>query len=429
MLLCAAWLCSLAAAGPLDGLAAVRSVLQRTEGDSSCRDEVLVRRLTALGNDAAPALFTLVSGEALDEFLGETGPEAWLCPLDRVSPLALEALGNLPAVPVRQCLRAQATKRPERDVRVAAMNVLGRQGSADGLPLFFQLLAESGEELELRSVRTQAQEALLAILRADGTSTRALEAPLLAAPLAQQRLVCEALARATRADAVGLLMKVVGRDAELDLVCIEALTELVARQPWRMPQKTTGHLRACLEHPDARLRASAARALGRLRDMPAVPGLIAHLGDADPATARAALWALRECTGQARLTTADEWQSWHAAEREWWKQEGRARVEALASGESGALSSVLRDVLAHPLGRSQVAEALLGLLPGLEPGAKALACAALARLRARAAVPALVELLFETDPAVREAAWAALRALTGENLPAEPRLWEEYAFG
>ena len=37
-----------AAAGPSDGLAAVRSVLERTEGATSCRDDVLVRRLTAL---------------------------------------------------------------------------------------------------------------------------------------------------------------------------------------------------------------------------------------------------------------------------------------------------------------------------------------------------------------------------------------------
>ena len=59
-------------------------------------------------------------------------------------------------------------------------------------------------------------------------------------------------------------------------------------------------------------------------------------------------------------------------------------------------------------------------LPGLAPGV---------RPRARRAVPALVELLFEGDAEVRAAAWQALRALTGEELPAEPQLWETYAFG
>jgi hypothetical protein len=43
-------------------------------------------------------------------------------------------------------------------------------------------------------------------------------------------------------------------------------------------------------------------------------------------------------------------------------------------------------------------------------------------------VPALVELLFEPAEEQRTAAWEALRALTGEDIPPEPQLWEAYAF-
>ena len=429
-MLASTFLCLFAAAGPsLDGLAAVRSVLQRSEGASACREDLLVRRLTALGAGAAPALFGLVTGDSLAEFLGETEADAWLCSPDRVGALALTTLAGLPEIPVRACLRAEASQHPELHVRVAALNVLGHQASAGGLTLFFELLAESGDELELRSVRAAAAKALGAILRADSQAGRALEGPLLAATLAQQRLMCEALAASGRAEACPLLQKLIGRDPELDLTVLESLAELAERFPWRLSENTMALLRACLEHQDARLRAAGARALGRARDVTAAPALIAHIADTDADTARAALWALRAGTGNTRSTTGEEWQAWLESERVWWKRNGKAQVERLAQGDTTHLAQTARDALRHPLARRPVVEAMLAVLSALEPGAKSLACTTLAELGARHAVPVLVELLFEEDASVRNAAWNALRRLTGEELPAEPRLWEEYAFG
>lgn len=423
-------LCAIAAASPsLDGLAAVRSVLQRSEGASACREDVLVRRLTALGSEPAPVLFRLVSGEALDELLGESGPEAWLCSPDRVGALALETLANLPELPVRATLRQQASARPERAVRVAALNVLGRQGVSGGIPLFFELLSESGDEIEMRALRAPATEALAAVLRADSQAVNALEKPLLAAPLAQQRLVCEALALSGRAEACGLLQKLVGKDLELDLLVLEGLGRFAERFPWRMDENTSALLRACLEHAEPALRAAGARALGRGRDTKALAALVAHLGDGDEDTARASLWALRECTGETRLTAEADWRAWLENERAWWRDTGKAQTERLAQGDTSKLPQALREAVKHPLARQAMVDALLGVLDGLEPSAKQLVSASLAQLGARQAVPSLIELLFERDPDVRKAAWNALRRLTGENLPAEPRLWEEYAFG
>jgi hypothetical protein len=429
-MLASTFLSLLAAAGPsLDGLAAVRSVLQRTEGAASCPEDVLVRRLTALGSVAAPALFALVSGEAVEELLGESDAAAWLCAPDRVGALALESLANLPELPVRASLRAAASARPERHVRVAALGVLGRQGSAGGFPLYFELLTESGEEIEMRAVRAPASAALAAILQADPQAARALEAPLLAASVAEQRLVCEALAGSGRAETCGLMQKLIGRDPELDLTVLEALADLAARFPWRLTENTLGLLRTGLEHSDARMRAAGARALGRMRDARATPALIARLDDPDADAQRAVRWALRECTGQTRISTREEWQAWLEGERSWWKHSGRARLDALTQGDTTQLAPAVRDALKHPLARQPLADGLLVILSGLEPGAKSMACATLAQLGARQAVPALVELLFEPDPLVRAAAWNALQRLTGETLPAEPLLWEEYAFG
>jgi HEAT repeat protein len=195
-----------------------------------------------------------------------------------------------------------------------------------------------------------------------------------------------------------------------------------------MTSDVAARLRAALEHADAGLRAAAARALGRLRDSSSVPSLIGRLEDSAPAVQRAARWALRECSGQD-LASGEEWQRWLAAEREWWQEVGQRRLQALDPADSSGWAPALRELTAHPFVREPVAEALAERLGELGPELQVLACSTLGRLGARTAVPALIELLFEKDAVVREAAWEALRELTGQDLPAEPRLWEEYAFG
>src|SRR5262245_8965102 len=142
-----------------DELAAVRAVLQRSEGATAAREDVLVRRLVALGVNSAPALYSIATGEGLGALLVNDAPEAWMCPPDRMSALALAALAELPAIPVRNLLRSETRAHPDRERRVVAFDVLGRQASSEGLELYFELLTASGDELEHRSVRAVASEA------------------------------------------------------------------------------------------------------------------------------------------------------------------------------------------------------------------------------------------------------------------------------
>jgi HEAT repeat protein len=415
--------------GPsLDELAAVRAVLRRSDGATAARDDVLVRRLVALGAGAAPALFSLASGEGIELLLVDDAPEAWMCPPERVGEIALAALADLPAVPVRDFLRTACQAHPSLEVRITTLNVLGRQGSAEGLELYFEILAQSDAELEHRTLRATACGALLAMLRKDGAAANLLEKPLLAASRPAQLLACEALADCNRGAAVRLLTKLFGRDSELDLAALDGLTRLGAQFPWRVGDEVATRLRAALGQENARMRAAAAQALGKIRDPQATPALIALLADEDGAARRAAQWALRETTGEKRITTAAEWHGWLEAESAWWREEGQGWLAALDPAESTRLTEAMRELLAHPFGRDQTADALAGALAELDPAAQLVACDTLARLGSRRAVPALIELLFEPGEELRNAVWAALRALTGEDLPAEPQLWEAYAF-
>jgi HEAT repeat protein len=243
-----------------------------------------------------------------------------------------------------------------------------------------------------------------------------------------QQLACEALASCNRPAAVGLLCKLFGRDPALDLAALEALARLGEQFPWRVGDDVAARLRTALRRDDPTLRANVARALGRMKDASSFESLLALLKDRDPAVTRTAQWALREISGQSRKLEPEEWQGWYEAELSWWKEEGQGWLEMLDPEDSARLSEALRELLAHPLARDGVADALGSSLSALDPAAKLVACGALERLGSRRAVPALVECLFDPSEELRATAWRALRSLTGQDLAAEPQLWEAYAF-
>ncbi|HEX6883336.1 MAG TPA: HEAT repeat domain-containing protein [Planctomycetota bacterium] len=419
--------CAPQASPSRDGLAAVRAVFQRTEGATRAPEDVLARRLVALGTGAAPVLFELASGAGLEPLLGELPDESWLCPPDQMPAIALAALGELPEVPVRELLRARCSAQRERETRVTALRVLAEQGTAGGLALYLELLDECGAELAHPSVRVPAVAGLRRLLVQDRQTLRQLEEPLAAASAPLGLVLCEALAASPDGDAVRLLTQLFGRTPELDLAALEALAALGERYPWSAGATVSKRLLAALGQEESDLRATAARALGRTRDPAAVPALIECL--TVPSLERTAEWALREITAQPGLAGAEAWRAWSAAESAWWRGEGERALAQLQPRSGGSIAAALRTLMAHPAGRDRTARALGPVLGELEPELAVLACQVLARLQARLAVPDLVALLSSSDARVREAAGAALRQLTGATLPAEPRLWEEHVAG
>lgn len=426
--------CFVSASAPLqssskDALAAVRAIFQRTDGALAAPDDVLVRRLVALGSPSIPGLFSLANGNGIEALLGNDESAQWLCTTDHISELALDALGELPEVPVREHLRAACVAAPTRELRVAALAVLARQESTESLPLFFELCAMDLDELELRSVHAPATAALVRLLRANGRPLRTLEPLALAAPVPLQRIVARALATSPNTEAVGLLTKLSGRDPGLDIELLEALAVLGEHFPWLVGKPVAQRLFLTLEKGAPEARATAAQALGRMLDVRSVPPLVAALGDAELAVRRAASWALRTLTSQAHFDQPAEWMAWLAAEKEWWEASRERVLASFAPENASSLTLSLRALSKHPLARAEVAEQLIGTLDALAPEAQLVACDALAQMNARLAVPSLIELLYTGASEVREAAARALRSLTGQDLPSEPGPWEAYAAG
>ncbi|MEQ1892709.1 MAG: hypothetical protein ABL998_09225, partial [Planctomycetota bacterium] len=115
----------LAGGSDRDGFELVRSALLREEHQKEMRDEHVARRLTALGQPAAPALLALVEGSGLELLLGDDeAPVLLLCPPDHVGEVALAALVSLPVEVVLATLRAELARDGGAATRALAFRVL-----------------------------------------------------------------------------------------------------------------------------------------------------------------------------------------------------------------------------------------------------------------------------------------------------------------
>lgn len=421
-------LLSLGASG-LDGLDRVRAVLERGEAGKAPGEAELALRLAALGADATPALFALVRGSGLDELVGDGATaDQWWCPLDRVDDVALAALAQAPPRQVVDRLRELTGGEADLDARLAEARVLAALRSSLGLPRLLEILA--GLEIELRnpSIRTIVRSALSDLLVADLRSFPLLENALAGLGPQQKLLVCEALVASRRPQAADLLETLLDAGREVRPAALDGLVTLASQVPWRVRLDLSSELRELAGVADARVRAQALRAFGTLADSTALPILIGVLEDADPGVRRAAQDTLLALSGRQDLQTPEDWRAWMQSEATWWRETGQPLLAALAADEV-SLPDALRAATPHVVARASLAEVLAARMPSLEPGLQRMACGTLERLGMRSAVPALIEVLYGAEPEAREAAWKALRALTGQTLPPEPKIWEGWAFG
>ena len=111
----------------------------------------------------------------------------------------------------------------------------------------------------------------------------------------------------------------------------------------------------------------------------------------------------------------------------WWDEDAEAELVRIERGRGQEFVRAARAVLEHRLFRDRMAESFAQALLRGNGDEVRLACRALEQLRSPVAVRALVECLERDEPTVRSAAWRALRAITGVELPPEADSWAEFA--
>jgi HEAT repeat protein len=164
-------------------------------------------------------------------------------------------------------------------------------------------------------------------------------------------------------------------------------------------------------------------ALGELRDYEAVPLLIDLLESEDRGTAGNAHWALKRITELEFAAAPERWRTWHESELTWFAREEDAVLRALHVGSPSAAAAAARAIGERRLWREDLALELLHALARPQPALRSPICRAIERLGVDNVTAGLVELLDDSDPASAKAAWQALVALTGRELPADAMTW------
>jgi hypothetical protein len=169
---------------------------------------------------------------------------------------------------------------------------------------------------------------------------------------------------------------------------------------------------------------AAIMALTTLLDVDSIGPMIALLDSEDAGLRGNALWALRTVTGLALSPSRETWARWHQGELFWLVRQKASEFQHLRSNDPATVASALRAILTHPLALGELRSALPELLQNRWPAIRTLACRTLAELHAGESVSKLVWALEDKDRGVADAAYLALKQLTGLDLPRDPSAWQ-----
>ncbi len=394
-------------------------------------EEEVVQALRRLGEPAVPALIICATGDALavipPEALGD-GRSLAVRP-DRFGLAAESALAGMPPAAVVSGLTEHLAKDRTLAARTAAARVLGGLSASEGLDLALLILRNTTpDELRAPYVRQPIRDSLAGPLRVERDALGKVEDDLEGLDTPHLAVVVEALAEGERADADQLLIDVLGTDPGLTIPVLEALGKAVGKRPFESQTDLEGTVARLLQDEDPDRRAVAARTAGEAGLTGIAWALIERLADDSVEVRSAARAALRTLAAADHGFDAGAWSFLVERERRFVETGGlETLLGEVASDDLATAGSALRRLAEHPLLRrdfgTRIGDALCKLPPETARGA----AGALANLRARNAIPGLVDLVgCAKDEETRQAAAAALAALTGADPAPEPAAWKAW---
>jgi hypothetical protein len=227
-------------------------------------------------------------------------------------------------------------------------------------------------------------------------------------------------------DASQCLARLLGRWPAIDRLLIQQIGRRSGKAPIVLSPTDVAALRHFLESRETTLRREAALAVGRFEDPEAVGALIDLLGDPDRGVQENAHWALRQITGLRFHLDPKRWRGWHDQERAWWTTAAPGLIEMLDSENPVPTAGAIRELSLRRLFRNEVTDKLVPLLAARNRKVSKIAFAAVENLESERAIPALIDLLGDSDGSVQADALHALCRITGESHPAARADWEAF---
>lgn len=169
------------------------------------------------------------------------------------------------------------------------------------------------------------------------------------------------------------------------------------------------------------LARAAALTLGAFDHPDSVATLVRGMEDAT--CAQEAHWALQQLTGLRMPHDVQRWQRWYAGEEKFFHAEYDQCRQALHGPNDARAVAAIRELSRHRLRRHEIAEELGAALLGAPDTRRRLLCNAIEATGSLEGVGALLLTIEDRDETTRAAAYKALVAITGMDLPEEPEVW------
>lgn len=399
-------------------------------------EEDVSAELAALGPDAIPTLFGILSGtlEGPLPSAREEGSSQRIVEVDALPAfphqdgIVLYALSRLPSGRVIEDVTSAALARPSLDVRLVAMRVLAQSDDVTAAEAWLAITAEIEEIMLLRPyVQGPVEGALADILARNHSGFARLVPHMKQMPRKLAPLVARAVAVAGRAQGIDVLTSMLGRDRDLDLVLLPQIANLSESAIGGLSDDQFSWIRPFLGDEDWRVRREAVLGLGRMQDFRSYAEIIGRLSDEQRLVQQAALWSLRKMSGRNFEEDGERWRAWFSEESQWFETRGVVLIENLRDADPAVVVEAVRELVQRPLFKHEIAEAMAVTLHNSNPLVVIGAAAALAELGSVRAVRPLCEALSLSDAEARRAAHAALSRLTGQTWPLESEEWPRLA--
>jgi hypothetical protein len=406
---------------------AIRAVLEKCRAQREIAPETLALELAHLGDAAIPDLFAALTQVPDPMGVDPIGPNATVRH-SRERQLVLAALARLSRAALLGHVERVAAADADTGSRVGALDVLARIGSANEIELVRKLASvhdAGGDALD--ALARGSRSAVAGICARDASALAVLEKEYSRFPAPFRPSLLEGLAASRATGAPALLADSIERDEANQVLALSLLSSLADSIPRPVDERTLSLVRRLVADSDGEILSEAELAAGKLGDYASIPRLIDLLASPRRCVRANALWSLRRLTLLDLRDDPAHWRAWYREESAWWAHESRRVLQKLASPDPTDVKSALTEVARRSIRREELALETLRALDRGDAGVAALACHALGHLRAPVAVPSLVPHLSDRDPAVRTAAWNALKRITGKSLPADAEAWRALA--
>jgi hypothetical protein len=226
-------------------------------------------------------------------------------------------------------------------------------------------------------------------------------------------------------DALEIMASLLGFEPRLDELLLNQIWQTAQASGPVVGERVLDSIRPYLEYDDEALIREAAHALGFLNDFDSAEALVALLGNESEMVRDGALWALRQMSGLTLAMDPARWTSWLRNETKWYYSEAPKAFDRLEHRKPVEVVKGINEITQHRYRRHDLALRLTRALEHPNQVVRNVGCIALGQMGSYAAAPALTDRLGDGDDVVVQAAWNALKAITGRKLPLDPKIWRE----